>query len=92
VVRGGSRFTGAGRPVPLVSTPNRQIVNMSTTRRQQHTWNEPSPPPAVRWEYHRQPITNSNDANLVTLNWLGAEGWELVSVRAMHYWLKRRLA
>jgi hypothetical protein len=52
-------------------------------------------PDAVRprdgWEYWRLPITNAHDANLAALNELGSQGWELVNVSAMHYWLKRRI-
>jgi hypothetical protein len=48
------------------------------------------PPPRERWEYTVLPMRPNQADNLAGLNRCGAEGWELVQVLGLEYWMKRK--
>ena len=49
-------------------------------------------PERERWEYTVLPMRPNQADNLAGLNRCGAEGWELVQVLGLEYWMKRRVS
>jgi hypothetical protein len=47
-------------------------------------------PERERWEYTMLPMRPNQADNLAILNGVGAEGWELVQVLGLEYWMKRK--